>query len=150
MSTPLSGYDQHNLCICGLHRIPPGNATDAGAGLCSHVIATAERIRDAAVAAERVRLLGKLETLHAPFKIYDECDHEHTDEDVAAGRAFAVPKVGYTCKLIYVCCRSCCCTNDGVQDWPIEDCAIYHKHTRNPDYRCPTAALVADERGGTP
>jgi hypothetical protein len=79
--------------------------------------------------------------LHTEFKIYDGCDHEHTAEDVDAGRAINVYDVGYTCSdgYEYSICRHCCTGGSGFQS---EECA---GHSR-PCWPCATvAALQGDQ-----
>jgi hypothetical protein len=142
--------DHHpEVCDCG------GDDWSAEGQWCGELeetFAAVESIVDArvaaAVVAERERLREKIAELHAPFNIYDECDHEHTDEDVREGKALDIHEVGYTCALSYVSCRECCTDYDGLHYWPTEECADHHEHTLNPDDRCATVALLAAEREG--
>lgn len=98
--------------------------------------------------AARAEVLAKVEALHAPYRIYDECGHEHTDEDYEAGRCVEAAEIGYVCDegLLYVICRECCCDYDGFNYWQTETCANGHDdHTTvvGPSL-CPTRALIAD------
>ena len=92
-------------------------------------------------------LHASLEALHAPWRVYDECDHEHTDEDILAGKAYNIPEIGYTCDLMYVICRECCTDGPSGYEEQTEGCATYHTHTKDPDQRCHTIALLAAHRG---
>lgn len=80
--------------------------------------------------------------LHAEFRIFDECGHEHGEEDVKAGSAFNVSEVGYICEggYRYSICRECC--RDG--DYQTEDCATYHRHTAEGP-QCPTVKAIAEK-----
>lgn len=96
-----------------------------------------------ALRAERERspVIARIRSLHRPYKIYDACDHKHTDEDRAAGRAVAVEDVGLTCEdgLMYVVCRECC-TDGGYQT---EVCATEHQHSPGPEIPiCSTAVAL--------
>jgi len=88
----------------------------------------------------------RVRVLHRPWKVLDECDHEHTDEDVRAGRAV---DTGWALScdeaLMYVACAECC-TKDGEQT---EDCATYHNHTNRSGRPedgpwCPTIAALGE------
>lgn len=118
-------------------------------GAVDHMLVVAERIADDARADMRV----KIEALHAPYRIYDECGHEHTDEDFEAGLCVDAAEVGYVCDegLLYIICRECCCDYDGFNYWQTESCVNGHEdHTRliGPGL-CATRALLAD-LGGEP
>lgn len=91
--------------------------------------------------------LSAVVALHGEFRIFDECGHEHTEEDVKAGRAFNVSEVGYVCEdgYRYSICRECC--RDG--DYQTEDCATYHKHTADGP-QCRTVHAVAEKLGLLP
>ena len=100
--------------------------------------------REAAVRqAGREEVLTRVETLHRPFYICGDCDHDHTDKDIREGRAFDTG-YSYTCEaaLEYWACLACCVSNPDNPEQS-EECATYHEHTLNPDDRCATAALVA-------
>ena len=81
--------------------------------------------------------IDRAKKLHRPFKVYDECGHEHqeTDEGVTD-----VEDIGFVCEagLAYTAC-SHCCTSYGDQT---EECATYHDHTR---HICETRAVLAGE-----
>jgi hypothetical protein len=74
--------------------------------------------------------------LHTEWKCYDECGHQHTDEDVLAGRAFDIDNVGVTCEdgHLYSVCRECH-TTDGE---PRED-------TEDGEWPCPTIRAIEKE-----
>ncbi|MGW4127984.1 hypothetical protein [Amycolatopsis japonica] len=121
----------------------------AGAGLLAdpELQADAERIaqRDHAQAAYGLQgRIDKALTLHTEFKIYDECGHKHTAEDVDAGRAINVPDVGYTCSdgYEYSICRHCCTGDSGFQS---EEC---EGHTR-PCWPCSTVAALQSDSAST-
>ena len=102
-----------------------------------------EAILTAHVAAAEA-WVKKIEALHAPFYVCDDCDHDHTDADVREGRAFDTG-YSYTCKdaLLYIACQSCCVTDDE----QTEECATYHDHpTDGSKPRCATVALIAEAR----
>lgn len=87
---------------------------------------------------ERIR---KVRALHPEFKIYDECGHDHTDEEWDAGQAFEIADVGLTCDegYIYSVCRRCCTDDTGIQG---EACANHER----PCWPCKTvAALQSDQ-----
>lgn len=124
--------DFSGLCIC----------THSPQAINRHAI---ERIVEARVAAERDAVLAKVDALHKPFYICDDCDHDHTDADVREGRAFDTG-YSYTCTdaLLYIACEHYCMTGSE----QTADCATYHEHTKHLADRCPTARLVADLRAG--
>lgn len=100
-----------------------------------------------AVMAERDRLREQVQAvraLHRPFRIYDECGHEHTDEDVDQGRAVSIDEVGYTCAdgYLYTICRWCC--TDG-SEYQTETCATNHAAERENCCPCPTARALGVE-----
>jgi hypothetical protein len=67
----------------------------------------------------------------------DECGHDHTSEDLEAGRCIEIPEVGLTCEdgKLYTVCRECH-TADGE---PTED-------TDEGEWPCPTVkALLGEE-----
>jgi hypothetical protein len=62
--------------------------------------------------------------LHRQHRLYDECGHEHSEDEVRAGLAadageFLACEDGFERKV----CRHCC-ANDG--NGQIEDCAVTH------------------------
>jgi hypothetical protein len=103
-------------------------------------------IVERAVAARDDEWRAKIKALHSLWRVYDECDHEHTDEDVAAGVAQDIQEVGYTCNQTAVICSLCC--TSGPPGWrdQSEECATYHEHTLDPATRCATVRLLAEER----
>lgn len=99
-----------------------------------------EGARRALVSAEDVpALIGAVRAvleLHAPLRIYDDCGHRHTAEDVEAGRAKNISEVGYVCEdgFEYEICHECC--TDG--EYQTEDCALHER----PCVPCPTVAAL--------
>lgn len=83
---------------------------------------------------------ARVRELHRAFRIYDDCGHEHTLEDVEAGRAKNVTEVGYVCEVGYQfdICSECC--TDG--EYQTEGCATDHDR---PCYPCPTIAVLDAE-----
>jgi hypothetical protein len=88
--------------------------------------------------AETTAILARLHELHRPFGIYDPCDHQHTEDDVAAGRAIDIGD-GYGCpdSLLYTVCRHCCTSRGG----QTETCASSHRHAPGMP-ACPTVAIL--------
>lgn len=68
--------------------------------------------------------IERVRSLHKPFGVYDECDHQHESEDTSAG-VFDVPDIGLTCLKMYDICRECCV---GWSDSQSEWCADAHNH----------------------
>ena len=85
-------------------------------------------VRRLQAAAERVR------ALHAPFRIYDECE---CDDTTTPGHV-DIEEVGITCNLLYVVCRECCTSGVDIR-YQTEDCADGHDHR---DAHCPTIAAL--------
>ena len=95
-----------------------------------------------------VRLLLKVVEavlkLHAEFRVYDECGHEHTQDEVDAGTAVVLHEEGaVTCEDGYVhsVCRACC-TGGWSQT---EACASDHER---PCWPCGTVEAIAGELPG--
>lgn len=76
--------------------------------------------------------------LHRPAPIYETCPHDHTTEDLEAGRCIEVDPVGYTCDdgYMYAICRGCCTDGDGEQTGVCAD-----EHAGN-CWPCPTARVL--------
>lgn len=91
------------------------------------------------------QLTEKIRALHRPFGIYDECDHEHTDEDLAAGRCLEVDEVGLTCDdgLLYQICEECCTVDLGWTRQQREGCAESHDHSKTGPI-CKTIQLLEE------
>lgn len=95
--------------------------------------------------AEREKLLAvveKVETLHCPIRVYDECDHQDCEAEqieVYDYRACADSQIGWGCQT--------CCYDD---DMPIEDCphGADHQGVAEAD-SCPTHAAVRAYRATT-
>ncbi|MFI6302151.1 hypothetical protein ACIBCH_09790 [Amycolatopsis thailandensis] len=99
-----------------------------------------QRMNEFADARDQLQArIDKALTLHVEFKIYDDCGHKHTAEDVDAGRAINVADVGYTCAdgYEYSICRHCCTRDSGFQS---EECA---GHVR-PCWPCPTRNALTE------
>ena len=88
------------------------------------------------------RLLAAVEAVlahHSEFRIYDECDHEHSQEEVDAGTAVDCPGADFvTCRdgYAYSVCRACC-TGGWSQ---MEECASDHDH--GDCWPCPTCWAI--------
>jgi len=83
------------------------------------------------------RKLMAIGELHAPLRIYDECGHDHPEDDPA--RVDCHDFASCEEAFLYVTCRHCCAG----QIWgdQTEECASEHDH--GPDRpRCPTAAIL--------
>jgi hypothetical protein len=78
----------------------------------------------------------KVIALHTEWRIYDECGHSHTDEEVARGEAHDIPEVGITCEegYLYSVCRLCH-TDDGEA----------REDTDEGSWPCPTVRLLDGE-----
>ena len=71
---------------------------------------------------------AKLRELHKPHGIYDECGHEHAEEDEILGIVDA-GDAGLSCKKMYDVCTLCCdVADDGCQG---ETCVCDHDHGPN-------------------
>ena len=83
------------------------------------------------------RMVQALRALHAPFGIYDECEHDHHEDDP---EAVYIDGVGWTCDdgLLMTICRHCCTQLEYGQT---EDCATDHVHLPGRAL-CPTLAIV--------
>ncbi|MGH3099302.1 MAG: hypothetical protein ACRDMV_25255 [Streptosporangiales bacterium] len=91
-------------------------------------------------ASVTVAALRAVLEVHRPTRIYEDCGHEHTDEDVAEGRAEEIDDVGVVCEdgYQYTICVECC--SDGGRQ--TEECAV--DHTPCDDcWPCPTRAAIA-------
>ena len=87
------------------------------------------------------RLLAAIDAvlaLHQPFRIYDECDHDHTEEDIAEGRAVETGEfVSCHDEYLYSICTACCRDAQGFQT---EECADAHFHDKT---HCKTAVAIS-------
>ena len=74
--------------------------------------------------------------LHSEWGIYDECGHDHTEEDVRTGKAIDVD-VGFTCEegKVQSVCRECD-TDDGDATEATED----------GEWPCPTVKALKGEK----
>lgn len=63
--------------------------------------------------------------LHSPFKIYDECGHEHEETEKGVTN---VIEIGPVCQdgYMYTVCRHCCTNVGGFQT---EECVSAHDHS---------------------
>lgn len=92
--------------------------------------------RAAEVAEARIEAV---KAIHKPFKVFDECDHDHGDEpaDESPGATVVdVDGIGLTCNHMYSICTACC-TDDGQTEY----CADGHDHGRGKPI-CPTTAAL--------
>ena len=92
-------------------------------------------------AADVPRLLAALDAvlrLHRPHRIYDECEHEHTEDEVRAGTAVDAGEF-FACEESFerVVCRHCCAADGYGQT---EDCAT--DHAADECWPCPTAQAI--------
>ena len=80
-----------------------------------------------------------IDDLHKPFKIYQECGHDHNE--VEGVGLVVVEDVGEVCEegYMYSICRECCC---GGADYQSEDCASYHDHGKDKPI-CKTAGALS-------
>ena len=76
--------------------------------------------------------------IHKPFKIYDDCGHDHGDDpETPNSDVVDVDGIGLTCYSVYSICANCCAFGGDSQS---EECASAHDH--GPDKPiCATAAL---------
>lgn len=81
-------------------------------------------------------ILARIREIHAPRGIFDQCDHEHTIDDVDNETVFDIDEIGLTCKKMYDVCCSCCGTKWFPQD---ETCVTEHNHGQRIPI-CPTIA----------
>lgn len=124
---------------------PARAVLDAYAGSTVYVDGHGEFSLDT-LAPEAIAALRDVLDLHAPRRIYTECDCEppHTYEDVEVGHALEVDDVGLVCEdgFMYPICRECCTDEDGHHQ--TEECANYHHHDRGERTSCPTVKLITD------
>jgi len=80
--------------------------------------------------------------LHAPFKIYDECGHDHSEDESPV--AFEINDVGMVCEdgYQYSVCIQCCTDNDTMT----EEC-MNHDHGKDVPI-CATVALLTNPQTG--
>jgi hypothetical protein len=95
-------------------------------------------------AADVPRLLAAVEKvleLHAEFRILEECDHAHIEDDVREGRAVVVAGDFIACQdgYLYSVCRACC---TGGTD-QTEECASNHRHCGDECWPCPTVEAIS-------
>lgn len=119
------------------------NAPDDVAYLLAELRKARERARRVAAVATRYRderneareALTRVEELHSPVKIYDECDcpdGTHPDEyDYIDCEDY----VGCENSLSGIGCQECC-----VDSWDslTQDCGENHSHSKDPAFRCDT------------
>ncbi|HEY6493278.1 MAG TPA: hypothetical protein VIZ43_08400 [Trebonia sp.] len=76
------------------------------------------------ISGESGRRLAALRELHAPHRIYDECGHDHAEDDPAAVRCSDF----ITCEeaFEYEICRHCCTEGEDFSE--TEECASQHDH----------------------
>ena len=81
-------------------------------------------------------LFEDLRALHSPYKIYDECGHDHHEGDI---EAVYIEEIGMVCGdgFQYEICRECC-MNGG--DFQSEECQD-HDHGKDKPI-CATVAIL--------
>lgn len=76
---------------------------------------------------------------HRPFRIYDDCGHDHFADDEGV---FEAAEIGLVCAdgYLYPICQWCCCD---APDWPqqSERCVDGHDHVASPVCRDYASAL---------
>lgn len=85
--------------------------------------------------------------MHAPFRIYDECGHDHTRTETGflPEGVVEIDVVGLVCEtgVEYVICAHCCAA-DG--DGQTEECVSGHDHDGF-CHPCPTVRVIAEKLG---
>jgi hypothetical protein len=81
--------------------------------------------------------------LHTELRIYEDCGHRHTDDDVDAGLATEVHEVGIVCEegFLYSICNECCAAGDRYTG-QTECCVADHEH---PCWPCNTIKALTGE-----
>jgi hypothetical protein len=92
--------------------------------------------------AELRATIERVEAVHRPFGIYDECGHDHK---APGGEVHDIEDVGLTCARLYEICRECC-TADG--EWQTEEC-IDHDHRAGRPICDTIAALDGPQKAST-
>lgn len=112
-----------------------------GRGAVLGIVSAADEVLATKQLAERqTQALNAVRELHAPFRIYGECDCTDAEKDDEQTHV-EVEDVGRTCNLLYLICR-CCCYDGYSQS---EDCACEHDHGDGKPL-CPTIRAL-DEAG---
>ena len=88
------------------------------------------------LAAGLMATITGLQNLHCEYRIYDECGHDHDDDDPARVDCgdFSSCEDAY----LYSVCEACCTEPDYGQT---EECAASHDHGPGKPL-CPTAAIL--------
>lgn len=84
-------------------------------------------------------VFDELRALHKPYKIYDDCGHDHGDEpgdESPDATVVDVDGIGLTCNHVYSICTHCC-TDDGQTEY----CASGHDHGKDKPI-CETSAIL--------
>jgi hypothetical protein len=84
----------------------------------------------------RARLVQGLKAMHAPFDVFTECGHQHSESDT---RARHVEGLGMVCDdgLVTTVCLHCCVADHA------QAAVCETRHDHEPDRAvCPTMALV--------
>ncbi len=75
--------------------------------------------------------------IHRVDTVYDECEHDHAEEDAANGVVYA-GEAGLTCAKVHDVCRNCCVNALGGQS---DICSDEHQHGPN-EPPCRTIAAL--------
>lgn len=125
-------------------KVGPGTARD----FAGRALAAAQPYLEQAACAD---LVAKLRGLHRPFGIYDQCDHDHTTEEVEAGTAVNCGDF-YSCRqawLYDICAHCCLYDEDDPGTGPTERCFDTHDHGPGKPI-CETATLLDTPAAATP
>lgn len=82
--------------------------------------------------------LDEVLKLHSAYRLYDECSHEHTEDEVRAGLATDAGEF-FACEEGFerIVCRHCCAIDGSGQT---EDCAV--THLADECWPCPTIQAI--------
>jgi hypothetical protein len=127
---------------CPWHPVASGDTTDQAA----RTLAFVEKDRDAAleVARQHQARIEEALKIHSQFRVYDECGHQHEDDDPDV---IEIDEIGLTCGdgYLYSICANCC--TGGSREWQTETCASEHKHDGDAAcWPCPTRIALTEEQ----
>jgi hypothetical protein len=93
--------------------------------------------------ADKIRrfagVIEEVQILHKPFRIYEECSHEHDDADIVNCGDFVSCEAGY----MYSICTECCTSEAYGIRQQTEECADVHRHDDG-EPRCRTFAVLME------